>query len=906
MSGSSSRHKVEVSPSEWTHINSKAFPLWSTTTFLNLDKKDMESEKFNLFPHQRFVRDYLQYKSPYRGLLLYHGLGAGKTCAAIAVAEILNNNKDVYVMLLASLENNFRTEIMRCGHEKYTIHQFWEFVSVDDESKKPSSVKVSTKLIKKHKGYWIASTDKQANFKNLSPIQQQQVNMQMNELINKKYNFISFNGIDSKKYDTMSKSDNPFHDKLVIIDEAHLFISRVANQRKVSVEIYKDLINARNAKIVLLTGTPIINHPFEIAFTLNLINGLNVVYNVKYNKNFANTSLLDAHDDVLSYQLNQHGSKRSISITLTPHGFKKNAVGKLVFVNETKTKTKCKGAAKGKENCVLSDEERIQLIVDDMVKSGVEISKGTSDVVTSQRLRLFPTNKEEFSEHFMDLEKATVKNENVFLNRMIGLVSFYENNDTALYPENLGTIEESIPFSDYQFNKYAQKRQEEISKEKANKFKKKQGLFDQQMGVYMTFSRMLCNFAFPDKIDRPYPSNNRFSVLENELDMDDAFESSVEKIDAKSAGAGADKNEDYKKVYAKQVKKALKGLESKGTEYLVRDLHEYSPKFKRILENLQLTNGTSLIYSQFRTVEGLGVLGLALKARGYVEMKLALDTKTKTYRLDVDEADYMKPKFASFSTNKEESKILMKIFNSDVEDLNDDIKKQLKQMDTEKTSNQNLRGSWIKILMITESGSAGISLKNVRQVHIMEPYWNASRIQQVVGRANRTNSHKDLPKNERNFQVFTYRMRISKEQLKTSTYIKLNDQGLSTDEKIHAIAQKKDAITSTFLDLIKRGSVDCAINTKDVKCHAFPLETNVFEKAYLEILADDFKAHQNSRTTRELKVKVKKVTIEKKSYIWIPDTDELFDFDVYAKTRMLDARGTLTDLKNDWFRLKLK
>eukprot|EP00959_Pyramimonas_sp_CCMP1952_P314975 6592624-Pyramimonas_sp.AAC.4 len=252
------------------------------------------------------------------------------------------------------------------------------------------------------------------------------------------------------------------------------------------------------------------------------------------------------------------------------------------------------------------------------------------------------------------------------------------------------------------------------------------------MGVYMTFSRMLCNFSFPDKIDRPYPSSNRYSVLQNELDMDDTFEFNVEKIEDKNA---SDDDDDHKKVYAKKMRKALKDLENKGAEYLVRDLHEYSPKFKRILENLQLTNGTSLIYSQFRTVEGLGVFALALKARGYAELKLALDAKTKTYGLDVDEEDYMKPKFASFSTNKEESKILMKIFNSDVEDLNNDIKNQLKRMDTEKTTNHNLRGSWIKILMITESGSAGISLKNVRQVHIMEPYWNASRIQQVIGRA---------------------------------------------------------------------------------------------------------------------------------------------------------------------------
>ena len=55
----------------------------------------------------------MQHKSPYRGILLYHGLGVGKTCASIAVAEIMNNNRDVMVLLPASLQMNYRNEIMK-------------------------------------------------------------------------------------------------------------------------------------------------------------------------------------------------------------------------------------------------------------------------------------------------------------------------------------------------------------------------------------------------------------------------------------------------------------------------------------------------------------------------------------------------------------------------------------------------------------------------------------------------------------------------------------------------------------------------------------------------------------------------------------------------------------------------
>jgi Rad3-related DNA helicase len=61
-------------------------------------------EESLLLPHQRFVALYLDPLSPYRGLLLYHGLGTGKTCASIAVAQsFLEANKRVVVLAPASL-----------------------------------------------------------------------------------------------------------------------------------------------------------------------------------------------------------------------------------------------------------------------------------------------------------------------------------------------------------------------------------------------------------------------------------------------------------------------------------------------------------------------------------------------------------------------------------------------------------------------------------------------------------------------------------------------------------------------------------------------------------------------------------------------------------------------------------
>ena len=72
------------------------------------------------------------------------------------------------------------------------------------------------------------------------------------------------------------------------------------------------------------------------------------------------------------------------------------------------------------------------------------------------------------------------------------------------------------------------------------------------------------------------------------------------------------------------------------------------------------------------------------------------------------------------------------------------------------TSPDNKDGSRIKLIMATAAGAEGLDLKNIRQVHVMDPYWYESRINQVIGRAIRRGSHDDLPEDQRNVEVYRY------------------------------------------------------------------------------------------------------------------------------------------------------
>ena len=69
-------------------------------------------------------------------------------------------------------------------------------------------------------------------------------------------------------------------------------------------------------------------------------------------------------------------------------------------------------------------------------------------------------------------------------------------------------------------------------------------------------------------------------------------------------------------------------------------------------------------------------------------------------------------------------------------------------------SHENINGNVIKILLITNKLSEGISIYNVGTLFLLQTHWNFTRVQQLIGRFNRQNSHIRLPKERRNLQIF--------------------------------------------------------------------------------------------------------------------------------------------------------
>ena len=371
--------------------------------------------------------------------------------------------------------------------------------------------------------------------------------------------------------------------------------------------------------------------------------------------------------------------------------------------------------------------------------------------------------------------------------------------------------------------------------------------------------------------------------------------------------------------YAGRIQQALMQLEAEQDKYLSPTaLETYSPKFLQILNNLLSSRqiGLHLIYSQFRTLEGIGILSLILKVNGFAQFKIA--KVRETWQIDMSVEDMGKPTFVLYTgtENPEEKEVIRNIFNGNWSAIQPGLKAEL-----EAIASNNLMGEIIKIIMITASGAEGISLSNVRYVHITEPYWHPVRIQQVIGRARRICSHKDLPQELQTVEVFLYLMTFTDKQLEGDNYgeLKKYDVGkrgdnlarpLTSDEALYEIATIKDDINKAILKNMKEASIDCNVHTtlggqEDLQCFSFnTIDPDKF--SYIPLIGNDEVDAVVDTNIKEEKFIAKSIPIPGIGNVaYDPKSGKVYSLDSYERYRskkggILLQIGTLERKENKY------
>jgi hypothetical protein len=846
------------------------------------------SEDFSLLTHQKIVRDYLNLYTPYRGLLLFHGLGSGKTCTSIAIAEGMKSSKQIIVMTPASLRRNYIEELKKCGDAIYKKNQYWEWVSVTkypEATETLSSVlNLTIEYIKNKKGAWLVNVKKPSNYNEMSPTEKKSLDDQLDEMIQAKYKFINYNGLRREKLKQMSNDfdDNIFDNSVVIIDEAHNFISRIVNKIAKEKEIpmdrrgkkervsyslalilYEFLLSAKNARVILLTGTPIINYPNEIGILFNILRGyiktFEIPLDIKTSQAVNQETLTEmfAREKNLDYLEYSPASKKLV-ITRNPYGFE----------NKLKKDTGYHGVSndkKEKANPITGVRELVEsgAITDDAFEKRVigVLKENDIDVIASgikiDLYKALPDKFDDFVNMFIESGTGNIKNIDLFKNRIIGLTSYFRSAQEKLLPRYDKLTDYhviKIPMSDYQFGVYEESRQQERKQETSSKRKKgttdANGVYKDPTSTYRIFSRLFCNFVMPKPPGRPLPREDKEVAAQEGEEKPEETMTALEKLYADALKETNKKGENdlegdadgevegeavieklADSTYEKRISLAMRYLETHASNFLSLDgLETYSPKFLHMLENITDKDhlGLHLVYSQFRTLEGIGLFKMVLEYNGFTQFKIKKNANN-VWELDISEENRGKPTFALYTGTEsaEEKEIIRNIYNSNW-DASSPITSELR-----KIANNNNMGEIIKVLMITASGSEGINLRSTRYVHIMEPYWHPARMEQVIGRARRICSHKDLPEALQTVEVFVYLMTFSREQIKSDASIELKKKDLSkkkyqldpskpekdlipltSDEALFEISNIKEEVSTQLITAVKEASIDCAVYSK--------------------------------------------------------------------------------------------
>ncbi len=510
-----------------------------------------DTGEVSLLTHQKIVRDYMNLYTPYRGLLLYHGLGSGKTCSSIAIAEGMKSARKVIIMTPASLRRNYMEEIKKCGDLLYRKNQFWEWISTDNNvnllKSLSSALGLSRDFITRHGGAWLTNVSKPTNYNELSSSDKRMLNDQLDEMISNKYKFINYNGLRRDKFKQLTNNfeDNIFDNAVVIIDEAHNLISRIVNkinktskfsQQKrgpgarvplsLALILYEYLLKADNCRVVLLTGTPMINYPNEIGILFNILRGYiktwTFTLTTDINK-LSNETLKEIFfkEKVLDYY-NYVPSSKTLTVTRNPYGFENKTTASSGYkgvTNEKKEKRNASGEVEKDSKGKIIYEERGQMSDTDFVQRIVKLLK-KNDITAVQNGTTYsvhtalPDTLDEFVEMFIDRTTGNVFNMDKFKRRIIGLTSYFRSAQEELLPaydRNFNRHVVYVPMSDYQFKVYENYRKEERKREQKQKKGGPQavdpdGLFKEPSSTYKIFSRLACNFTMPVPPGRPIPS----------------------------------------------------------------------------------------------------------------------------------------------------------------------------------------------------------------------------------------------------------------------------------------------------------------------------------------------------------------------------------------------------------------
>lgn len=659
---------------------------------------------FELMPHQNFVRNFINFNTPYNSLLLYHGLGTGKTCSAIGVAEEMRKSmkqmdmrKSIIVIASPNVQDNFRLQLF-------------------DENKL-----VETNGLWNIRGCVGNSLLNEINPSKIQNMPRHKVVSQIKSLINKYYVFMGYtqfsnfvtNKIDSimtsniedKKKQKIKKIKTLFDNRLIIIDEVHNIRITNDNTNKKTAEVLFDIVqHSQNMRLLLMSATPMYNSHEEIIWITNLMN------------------------------LNDKKSILKIGDVFDKKGdFKKG-----------------KGNENGKE------------LLRRKLLGYVSYVRGENPYTFP--VRVYASKKDYDSDFAWELPTIQMNNKKITKNML--------HIQNQIFLNTIGSYQKHV----YEFIIQSMKKDRllSIESDKGNAFESMDSFgYSLLQKPIESLNIVYPNDAFDEKMKYKSGDDSLIQTMTGKNGLNSIMKFKEIKSDEPIKYDFEYKDTKYGKIFSPQ------------------ELHKYSCKMASVCETIKQSKGIIMIYSQY--IDGGAVpMALALEEMGFTRFGTAGYTKSllksppqpidsMTMKVRSDHVGEFRPARYMMITG---DKIYSPDNNADIKYLNDA---------------SNKRGEKVKVVIITKAAAEGVDFKNIRQLHILEPWYNLNRIEQIVGRSVRNLSHCNLPFKERNVEIFLHAT-TSESNIET------------TDVYLYRLAERKSIKIGKVTRLMKETAVDCVLN----------------------------------------------------------------------------------------------
>lgn len=780
--------------------------------------------------------------SPYRGALLYHDMGTGKTLTGVHLAvgwideyrlpmlkETINYTTDkstpiythqrkgkVVFMFLKRLESTWSSSIYRYLNEAYDLENY--FINYFYLTTSAESLAISTELKRLYNSDQINLIKgfKETIVKNgqFNAIKHYVIESFIKDHI--VFLFADPNGVEDRI------KNMPLEHNLLLIDEIHNVVSYIHGALlagpgrapgKVGAAVYDWFMSSFDSKIIGLSGTPIINKPSELLVLANILRGKMIIRGDGYESLFSldldkiQQLIFDENNEIINPELLSRRLTGLISRKIRdaspdyPVSFWSSnlpwngdevpwAREKLKLFNPT-------------------TDSIISLSIGNIRRINIPLSE--RQYVAYQKVRERPTN---FSEERKGGPGGA-------FNTLLGMAS-YPLDASLLYEIKLGSGVGTSPLTKCNPKEILRILKAHLTSQYSLFVDKTYISGIDRSTLLQTaqdaekFANYICNCL--SKVDSELYNPVINAILSSEKDGSNLHEDSVLKA-----------LELYKGVHTERQFLVNRFVYNKAT--VIDDAPKIAKMLETILDpsnrDLHFIYAHTIIYGAFH-IEGY------LQANGY-ELYLfdvgqltdpnmiKMRAISEISRLQTEVANGKKF-YVKYAKNYQFIRNGNAVYGPDIDD-----KKLIETIDYIFNSDANKEGQLIKVLIGTKKAKEGLDLRHVRQVYILDPWWNMVSVEQAMGRAIRFLSHYRIKEGGSSDGFPDFKDRYVKIDLLIGVFSGdqigrlrgggSNNQTVTVDERALTTALNKLDTSNKIEDLLNKSAFDCGLyGTKQIPC----------------------------------------------------------------------------------------